>query len=486
MKNIKALLLQIFLLLFIAEATASKSVTLDPNVVGEIEKRIANGMLVGIVIGIVDQTGEYYYCYGRTSLEGNRRPDENTIFDIGSISKTFATTILADMVARGEISYTKPIRFYLPQDVHVPRPGEQEMTLWNLATHSSGLSLNPDNVFPSDIWDTYGDYTVAKFYDALRHTELSYDVGAKSIYSNFGGGLLGHILTLRSNRSFEELLSERVTSVLSMSSTSAALTPRIKNNLAVGHSYLIPTYSHVNPVFPAAGSIKSSAKDMLRYLSANMGLVKSPLLETMRSTHTIQFKQGVASFSQGLGWWIGYSGEKKVLLHAGKTHGYHSIAGFIPEEKRGVIVLANSNGYVDDLGLHLLMPDWDLWDSLPPLSVAIFKSIQENGSKIALAKFKNLSKDELKGYYLNEGGLNDTGIYYIRKGEYQAGIDILQYAATLFPASANIYDSLGWAYSEASDNRAAIISYQKALEIDPQFSSAIHALKELKNNRVAH
>jgi D-alanyl-D-alanine-carboxypeptidase/D-alanyl-D-alanine-endopeptidase len=487
MNNIKAILICTFLLLFISESNASISEPLDPQIAREIERRIESGIMVGIVIGIVDEAGEHYYSFGRTSLDSNDKPDKNTIFDIGSISKTFATTILADMVARDEISYDKPIRSYLPSEVHIPRRGEKEITPWHLATHSSGLPMQPTAVFPSDIWDTYGDYSRTDFYNELSQTKLSFDVGSRSEYSSFGLWLLGDVLTIKTGRTFEELLTERVTEVLSMPNTTSVLTPKIRENLAEGHSYLIPTYSHVNTVFPAGGSMKSSAKDMLRYLSANMGIVDSPLNEVMKSTHTVQFQKGVANFGQALGWWVASSGTSDVMVHTGKTHGYHSMTGFIPAEKRGVVVLTNSNGFIDDLGLRLLIPEWNLWDSKPPLSVALYKAIQEGGYKEALAKFQGLSKDEIESYYTNENGLNDTGLHYIRKGEYKTGLAVLQYTATLFPASANVYDSLGRAYTEAADKKSAIKNYQKALKIDPLLSSAVIGLSRLQNNnRVGH
>lgn len=482
MKRVRATFICIFCLFF-SESSASIDEPLDPRIVWEIERRISSGALVGIVIGVVDETGENYYSFGRKSLDSNDRPDENTIFDIGSISKTFATTMLADMVARGEISYHEPISSYLPSEVDVPRRGETEITPWHLATHSSGLPWQPTAVFPSDIWDTYGDYSQTDFYNELSQAELLFDVGSRSEYSSFGLGLLGNVLEIKANRTFEELLTERVTEVLSMPSTTSILTPETRENLAEGHSYLIPTYSYVNSVFPAGGAMKSSAKDMLRYLSANMGLIDSPLYEAMKSTHTVAFQDGVSSFGQALGWWVESSGSSDVMVHTGKTHGYHSVTGFIPAEKRGVVVLANSNGYIDDFGLHLLISDWNIWDSKPPLSVALYRRIQKVGYKEALSDMRSLSKDKIESYYVNENGLNDTGLHYVRKGEYTIGIAVLQYAATLFPTSANIYDSLGRAYTEAADKQSAIEYYQKALKIDPLLSSAVIGLDRLQNHR---
>jgi serine-type D-Ala-D-Ala carboxypeptidase/endopeptidase len=93
-----------------------------------------------MVIGLVDANGTQFYGYGKTSNASNATTvNENTLFDIGSITKTFTTTILADMVNNGTVKLDDPIEKYLPPTVRVPTYNGNKITLEDLATHTSGL-----------------------------------------------------------------------------------------------------------------------------------------------------------------------------------------------------------------------------------------------------------------------------------------------------------------------------------------------------------
>ncbi|MEH6590740.1 MAG: serine hydrolase domain-containing protein [Halioglobus sp.] len=427
----------------------------------EINKRIDNGLYIGMVIGIIDDEGERYFSFGKTSLESAQAPDKNTVFTVGSISKTFAATILADMVLRGEMSYTRPIKHYLPKYVQVPVRGEQEITAWHLITHTSGLPRKPENLVPGDLSSGYANYSVERAYEALSDASLSFDTGSDIQYSSFGVGLLAHILTLQSGQTWEELLSERVTDILAMPSTSSVLSPQIESRLAQGYSFPMTTDAHVHMVFPTAGSVKSTAKDMLRYLAANMELYDSTLSKTMRSTHKVQFEKGaVPGAKQGLGWWV----MEDNIIHSGMTHGYRSFVGFNRNKMRGIVVLSNSSTYIQDIAMRLLNPDWELWDSKPPLSIALYRDIETLGPEVSLKKFTQLSKDELAAYYINFDGLIDTAFYYLDSSRQQTGIEVLQFTTALFPDSSSAFNYLAEAYENIGDETNAEISYQKARE----------------------
>ena len=203
-----------------------------------------------IAIGFIDPNGTQFYSHGKMSNTSNATVDENTIFSIGSTTKVFTTTLLADMVNKGLIKLDDPIEKYLPSNVTVPQYNGHKITIEDLATHTSGLPEFPDNYCPSfdpaktkvvdsvqyrkDLFNCTKNYTFDQFYQALSNITLSREPGSKVEYSTFGIGLLGHILTLKSNMSsFDKLLEHDILDVLGMNDTSFGLSDSEKSRLAM-------------------------------------------------------------------------------------------------------------------------------------------------------------------------------------------------------------------------------------------------------------
>ena len=122
----------------------------------------------------------------------------STIFDIDSITKTFTTLVLADMVKQGLVNLNDPIEKYLPANVKVPQYNGTKITLENLATHTSGLPFMPSNIWINTTTGTLNpNYTETQLYQGLYKYTLLSEPGPKFLYSDFGMGLLGHILSLK-------------------------------------------------------------------------------------------------------------------------------------------------------------------------------------------------------------------------------------------------------------------------------------------------
>ncbi len=326
-----------------------------------IESRIADKKLVGMVIGIVDKDGSTYYSYGEKAADGGEAPDENTVFEIGSISKAFTGVLLADAVARGDVAYSDPIDKYLPPDVSVPTRGGKSITLEHLSVQNSGLPRMPKNIRPKSALNPYADYTVEQLYEALAKIELERDIGEAYEYSNLGVGLLGHLLERATDLSYEELVVERIAKPLNMPDTTIALNASQQERLAPGHNRRRQVPNWDIPTFAGAGALRSTAKDMTGFLAANLGLIDSPLHDAMEESHRPRAEAGGPQMSIGLGWHIlTADGPGPIVWHNGGTGGYRSFAGFVKEMGKGVVVLTNTGGEgQDDIGFHLLN------DSLP-------------------------------------------------------------------------------------------------------------------------
>ncbi len=312
---------------------------------------------LGIVVGIIEPQGRRVIVYGKAD-NGDPRPlDSDSVFEIGSVTKVFTSLLLADMVQRGEVALTDPVAKYLPKEVRVPEHGGKAITLQELATHTSGLPREPTNLKPKDVNNQFADYTLAQLYQFLSGYSLTRDPGAEFEYSNLGVGLLGHALARRAGTGYEELVRSRIATPLGMKSTAITLTPEMQARLAPGHNgefAQVPSFD--DPTLAGAGSLRSSASDMLTFLAAELGLTKAPLAQAMKYTRATRWPEG--SSGDPLGWEVLKQDGRKIVWHGGTTFGYDSFVGFVPKMRVGVVVLSNTRSLagVDDIGFHLLDP----------------------------------------------------------------------------------------------------------------------------------
>ncbi len=345
-----------------ADAGVNSTVSLLPDsvIAAIIRQRVESRKTPGIVVGVFDAAGARFISYGTGGPTGPAELDRNTLFEIGSVTKVFTATILADMVTRGEVRLDDPVAKHLPAGTRVPSRDDRQITLLDLATHSSGLPRLPNNLSPRDIANPYVDYTAEKLYEFLSTHELRRAVGADFEYSNLGVGLLGHALGLRAGTDFETLVQTRVLGPLGMSHTKIALTPAERVLLASGHNaggQVVPAWDLAS--LAGAGALRSSAADMIRFLSANIGAHTDsssarPLAAAMRLTHEPRRNLGPGA-NIGLGWLSPpTTGGARIFAHDGGTGGHRSSAGFDPVRRVAVIVLSASSNDVSDIGLHLL------------------------------------------------------------------------------------------------------------------------------------
>ncbi len=358
----------------VAGAQGSK---IPEDVKETIRTRVDSGYNVAIVVGIVDPGGREFYSYGSTARDAEQRPNERTVFEIGSFTKAFTGLLLADMAHREEVALDDPIEKHLPGNVQAPRRNGHSITLAHLATHTSGLPRMPGNMALTDPSNPYADYSVEQMYEFLSGHTLRRDIGEQYEYSNYGMGLLGHILALASGMSYEELVAQRIANELGMRDTGIALTARTMKRLAKGHSGNTEVPNWDFPTLAGAGALRSSADDMLTFLAANMGLEESRLSSAMKTAQESRHEAGLPTMSIGLGWHILAIDDRQLIWHNGGTGGYYCFAGFVRAEGKGVVVLTNSSQTVDDIGFHLLEPQIPLSELDPDLPLRMSELLAE-------------------------------------------------------------------------------------------------------------
>jgi serine-type D-Ala-D-Ala carboxypeptidase/endopeptidase len=158
--------------------------------VGENEKD------VGIIVGITEPHGRRLVSFGHRSADDPRPLDGDTVFEIGSVTKAFTALLLADMVARNEVTLNDSVTKYLPADIKLPERNGRAITLVDLATHTSGLRFMPENA-PALNDPAAAKYSVADLKNYLAGYQLKRDIGAEWEYSNIGYWILSEALASR-------------------------------------------------------------------------------------------------------------------------------------------------------------------------------------------------------------------------------------------------------------------------------------------------
>ena len=336
-----------------------------------IQPLIDTNKSVGISVGIIRGEDRAAFGDGRASLDSDRRVNGDTIYEIGSITKVFTALLLADMAESKLVNPADAVREFLPLSVQMPKYGDTEITLIDLACHMSGLPRLPNNVTRlSDyinlnfIKNPYSSYTPQRLYAFLSRHKLRNEPGTEYCYSNLGMGLLGHALACKQEVTFEELVVSRVCNPLDMNDTQITLSPEQKSRLAQGHSgvcaisslYLcFPATNWDMPTLSGAGALRSTVNDLMKFLAANMGIIRTQLSTAMEVTQKPQHKIN-SGRSVAMGWHIRHFDDldDSIIWHNGGTGGYRSYMGFSKRHQTGVVVLSNSTSSVDEAGIRIL------------------------------------------------------------------------------------------------------------------------------------
>jgi D-alanyl-D-alanine-carboxypeptidase/D-alanyl-D-alanine-endopeptidase len=344
-------------LLAVGDCMAAQTSLLPDRVEKAIQERIADGQYPALVIAVVDGDRGGVYSYGK--LDQGNAPDADTVFEIGSITKTFTATLLAKAVLDGKLKLDMPVASLLP-GFSIPSRNGKAITLENLAMQHSGLPRMPTNIAPANENDPFADYDGAKLKAFLAGYKLPRDPGSDYEYSNVGVGLLGYAMAQYAHVTYDGLLHAQIVDPLGMHASDTALSDRMRAHLASGHDESGKPAANWNfDALVGAGAIKSSGADMLLFLKANMGLLRTPLYPAMQLAQQPRASAPAIRPDDriGLVWMTQHGDDGDVIWHNGGTGGYRSFIGFTGDRRHGVVVLTNIDAPVDDIGFATLQPD---------------------------------------------------------------------------------------------------------------------------------
>lgn len=308
-----------------------------------------------LAIGVVNEGKTSSYYYGETENGNKRLPDENTLFEIGSVTKTFTATLLAYLAQTQQLGIDDPITDYLPDSV-AANPDLQRITLKQLANHTSGLPRMPANIdataAPHPL-DPYKDYTQADLYSFLASYRATTPPDSIYAYSNLGYGLLGDILSTVYGKPYNEMAQEIICQPLELTNTTEYPNPDSQYVAKAYNEKGQETPLWTFDAFAAHGSLKSSVKDLLTYAKAHFKMPETDLEYALAGTRQFTYFNPPDT-DIGLAWHMNLVGDELIYWHNGATFGSSSYMAFSPDRKMAVVVLSNTAEPVDSVGLAIL------------------------------------------------------------------------------------------------------------------------------------
>ncbi len=369
----------IFLNLISCESmeTIEESLPLEERINQLVEPIVVFGNPNATIIGIIQDGERSIHSYGDAGL-GFGPPLPNTLFEIGSITKTYTATLLSQFIMEGLVSLDDPIDKFLPNTVDPPTFNGQPILLRHLVTHTSGLpreiynfdidfSIVWSETEPEDLYAFLNDISrqAYPFDDYTLGNELQ-SLGTKFRYSNVGMAILGHILELVSGQNFEQLVQERICSTVHMEDTKVFTDLTREQKDRIPKAYNLNQYEQELPrdmgVYEAAGGLLSTVDDMMDFMEANME-DSTFLSQSMQLCHQgiydkeeidESFPRGIDAI--GMAWLITYLGGDTIVYHNG-GYNHLSYMKFNRTDKVGVVAFSNTATEVGQRVIETIF-DW--------------------------------------------------------------------------------------------------------------------------------
>lgn len=339
-----------------------------PTTIQEAVDQVANPYIarkknVGVIIGVIKNGEKTIHSYGEKTIGSGEKLTAQSIFEIASLTKTFTATALADMHLKGVVNLDDPIEKYLPVSVRVPSRNGKKITLRHLANHTSGFPRQPTNM-DDDAYNPYKNYTQEMMYAFLNNHKLERDPGSKAAYSNLGYELLGHIISLVNNSTYEQVITEKIAQSLGLQNTFVILTAAREPNKAQGHTGRNKAESwsgYMQNITQGTGGLSSNMNDMLIFLDANMKLNNTALQQamTLAQQRSTDISGEFGQNGIGLGWSLSTTDDSQNIIWKNGLNGaYSAFIGFNKATQTGVVLLYNSSlnpdFYQTEMGFELL------------------------------------------------------------------------------------------------------------------------------------
>ncbi|WP_346937595.1 serine hydrolase [Clostridium sp.] len=454
-----------------------------------------NGEFVpGLSVGVV-YNNEVIYTkgFGVKNVDTKEPIDENSIFHMASVSKTFVATGIMQLVQQGKIHLDEYVIEYLPY-FKLKDDRYKKITIRQLLTHISGMPDEDDYE-----WDKpqYDEEALERYVRSISGRELMWEPGEKFAYSNIAYEILGNVIEKASGMSFEKYMKENILNVVQMKESNF-LKPLVSKELLTSPHILDIKNGYgatVSKVFPynrahgPSSTLCSNVVEMCNYAIANMneGKFKGNKILEVHSYLELWRKYAFTGWGGytseiGLAWFLGEYKGNKVRSHSGMDTGFRSNLIILPERSIAVVVMINSD-YIGTKVLCESILDILLGEEVDyikkSLASHIVRTMFNNNSEIALQEYYKIKENSIEKYLVYEDEFNAIAYNLLKRKRIKEAIDVLNLSIKIFPVSANLYDSLGEMYLCQGNKKQALSSYKKSFELNPNNKEAKKIIDEL-------
>jgi CubicO group peptidase (beta-lactamase class C family) len=432
----------------------------------EIKRRVALEINPSIAIGILLPNGSTaYYNYGYFNTK-NKLPDSLTLYEIGSVTKTFTAT-LTTIHLKGAL--------HQPLSNFIPQANLNQLILADLRNHLAGVPRLSEQFSPPDWSDPFNGYSNELLMEELQGLEA--DTSGVWGYSNWGYSILGRVIEVATKQSFDTLMSDLLDKI-GMENTWMEHPKNTQEQLAQPTNIgTINSYWKFTGPSRYAGGLISNTKDLLKYLEFQQQT--NPLFKTTSINGAIPTginQLGKDQLFYKDGWFVWKPDTSThILLHNGGTGGFTSFVGYNTQTKMGVVVLSNSVSIVDDIGLHLIYPASQLKQPQRTIAFELADAIDAGKGRNLVAKYQRLQKAAYPD--------NIIDIYWLERfhfGQSNYGISrqLSEIMVQALPEDWEVHDIQGQNLEQLKKYKKAAKAYQKALALNPN-----HPLLEEKIKR---
>jgi beta-lactamase class C len=324
-------------------AHAQSPTSVDQIVAQKVQPMLPDDGSGGVAVAVRIDGKTAFFNFGTADRARNRPVTADAIFNLASVGKVFATTLLAQAVKQGELAIDDPVAKYITE---LQQGGDiRRVTLGQLASHTSGLPRVPGQY---EHWHR-GKYTFPDFVRFLNSWKADdqHQPGQQYLYSNAAMVLLRVALERRFNMAFATLMARRLTGPLGMSSTALPLPPALLGRAVQGYGPKGrpiggPGDEQGNFAWAGAGQIYSSPRDMATFLVANLdelpdqGAIEAAMALAQQGVFTVNPR-----FTQGLAWQVISAGDLTIIDKNGGLPNTSTYIGFARQQKLGVVILSN-------------------------------------------------------------------------------------------------------------------------------------------------
>lgn len=315
----------------------------------------ASGKAVGMVIGVAAANINTTLGLGATTLGGSVRPDENTVFEIGSVTKVYTGLLFGLELLRSHVPLEGLINPYFPAGA--PKFGTRSINLLDLATHTSGLPDMPTNIHPAMPGNPAAGYTATDLAQFMKNYTLTVEPGKTFKYSNAGAGTLGYILVQETAvANYEALMKREIADRLGLPDT--MITPNAEQmaRSAVGYSNgKAAPANDIGEALRGSGALRSTAKDVLRFLRSSQGATDQEIAGAWQRA-LLPRRPSPYGTSGRTGFLINVEDVdgRTVYSKNGQTAGFSAQILFTTSPPIAIVLLANAHELVDTGALRTL------------------------------------------------------------------------------------------------------------------------------------